>query len=285
MLCAVLLSVSGLRFMPMGDSTAYGELAPLTDLPGECPGTGEVRLALIRAAGGYLRNVIRRPKVTCRVCAAPADGFDHCWRCGHDRRIAGLADVAAPLTYAIGNTQSGDLLQHYKNDPVREVRQRHSVVIKWLVFLGIALHERCITAAAGLPVSLRVVIPSLTSRPGQHPFVEIVRTMNAVSERAVLVPAPAANCDRVTRADKFSLEPDIRLDGQHVLVLDDTWTTGSNAQSAALTLRRAGAAAVSVMVVGRWLSPQFGINADFVEARLQRAYDPTICPVTGDRCP
>ena len=69
-----------------------------------------------------------------------------------------------------------------------------------------------------------------------------------------------------------------------MLVLDDTWTTGSNAQSAALTLRRAGAAAVSVMVVGRWLNPRFGATARFV-AGLQREYNPDLCPVTGGLCP
>jgi hypothetical protein len=245
----------------------------------------EVRAALIAAAGGYLRNVIREPNVTCRICATPVGGFGCCWRCRQDQRMAGLADVVAPLTYAIGNTQSAALLRHYKNDPVRKVRERHSLIINWLVFLGITLHERCIAAAAGRPVSLRLVIPSLTSRPGVHPFLEIARTMNAVGDSAALVPAPNAMCDRVTGADKFLLQPDLTLEGQHVMVLDDTWTTGSNAQSAALTLRRAGASAVSVMVVGRWLSPDFGRTADFIRTRLQRDYDPNVCPVTGGGCP
>jgi hypothetical protein len=247
--------------------------------------SSEVRAALIAAAGGYLRNVIREPNVTCRICTTPVDGFDCCWRCGQDQRIPGLADVVAPLTYAIGDTQSAALLRHYKNDPVREVRERHSRIINWLVFLGITLHEPCIAAAAGRLVSLRLVIPSLTSRPGLHPFLEIARKMNAVGGSAALVPAPGAMCDRVTGGDKFMLRPDISLEGQHVLLLDDTWTTGSNAQSAALTLRRAGASSVSVMIVGRWLSPYFGKTTDFIKTRLQRDYDPNLCPVTGGCCP
>jgi hypothetical protein len=245
----------------------------------------EVRGALIRAAGGYLRNVIREPNVTCRICTTPVDGFDCCWRCGVDQRTGGVADIVVPLVYAIGNAQSATLLRHYKNDPVREVRERHSLIINWLLFLGITLHEPCIGAAAGQPVSVRLVIPSLTSRPGLHPFVEIAQTMNAVGESAALVAAPDASCERVTGAGKFSLEPDTRFDGQHVLILDDTWTTGSNAQSAALTLRHAGASAISVLIVGRWLSPHFGRNAEFIKARLQRDYDPNICPVTGGSCP
>jgi hypothetical protein len=247
--------------------------------------TAEVRGALIAAAGGYLRNVVREPDVTCRICATPVDGFDCCWRCRQDQRIAGLADVVAPLTYAIGSTQSATLLRHYKNDPVRKVREQHGLIINWLLFLAITLHEQCIATAAGLPVSRRLVIPSLTGRPGVHPFVDITRTMDAISTSAALVPTPTAMCDRVVTADKFALEPDIRLDGQHVLILDDTWTTGSNAQSAVLTLRRAGATAVSVMVVGRWLSPNFGTTADFIKTWLQRDYDPDICPVSGGRCP
>jgi orotate phosphoribosyltransferase len=85
--------------------------------------------------------------------------------------------------------------------------------------------------------------------------------------------------------DKFALHPAGRLDGHHVLILDDTWTTESSAQSAALAVRRAGAAAVSVMVVGRWLSPGHGVTANFVATRLQRDYDPDLCPVTGGDCP
>jgi hypothetical protein len=152
------------------------------------------------------------------------------------------------------------------------------------VGLGITRHERCLAAAAGLPVTLRVVIPSLTSRPGLHPFTEIAQAVNAVEE-TTLVPTPTALCDRVVRADKFMLRPGGRVDGQHVLVLDDIWTTGSNAQSAALALRCAGAAAVSVMVVGRWLSPGYRTTADFTDTRLRRDYNPDICPVSGDRCP
>jgi hypothetical protein len=39
--------------------------------------------------------------------------------------------------------------------------------------------------------------------------------------------------------------------GARVLLIDDTWTTGSSAQSAAMALRRAGAHAVVTLVLGR----------------------------------
>jgi hypothetical protein len=246
--------------------------------------TAQVRPALVQAAGAYLRNVIREPKITCRVCAAPVDGFDRCWRCEQARRIGGVADVVAPLTYAIAGTPSAALVRDYKNHPARRVREAHCDVIKEVVYQAITRHERCIGCAAGLPVYCRLVIPSLTSRPGRHPFAELVGAMNLVSDAVALLPAPDVRCDRAIN-DKFVLAPAARLDGRHVLILDDVWTTGSNAQSAALAARRAGAAAVSVMVVGRWLSPERRLTADFIATRLRRAYDPDICPVTGGRCP
>jgi hypothetical protein len=239
---------------------------------------------LVQAASGYLRNVVRRPGITCRVCAAPVHGFDRCWRCEQARRIAGLADVVAPLTYAIAGTPSAALVFDYKNNPGRSVRENHSALIKEIVQQGITRHERCIGLAADLAVSCRLTIPSLTSRPGRHPFAELMAPMIAVGDTAALVPAPDARCDRAIN-DKFVLAHEARLDGQHVLILDDVWTTGSNAQSAALAARQAGAAAVSVMVVGRWLSPDRRLTANFIETRLHRDYDPDICPVTGADCP
>ena len=67
-----------------------------------------------------------------------------------------------------------------------------------------------------------------------------------------------------------------------MLLLDDTWTSGSRTQSAALTLRRCGAAYVSVLVIGRYLKP--GPNAEFIKTRLHGDYDPYRCPVTGGGC-
>jgi hypothetical protein len=271
----------------MVSAARHSVAAVRTELMSARPGgeLAEVRDALTAAAGGHLRNVIRDPKLTCRVCAAPVGGFGLCWRCAQHRRVAGVADVVAPLTYAIADTPSAAVVHDYKNHPVRAVRQRHAVVVKRLLFLAITAHERCVGRVAGLAVSGRVGIPSLTNRPGVHPIQQMLRAMRAVDGSVVLTPGPNALCDRAIDPDKFALQATAGVAGRHVLVLDDTWTTGSNAQSAALTLRRAGAAAVSVIVVGRWLNPRFGATARFVATGLRREYDPDLCPVTGGVCP
>ena len=74
-------------------------------------------------------------------------------------------------------------------------------------------------------------------------------------------------------------------ENSHVLLLDDTWTSGGHAQSATLALRAAGAAHVSVLVIGRWLNPRYGNNAQFVRDRLTTDCNPEICPWTGAGCP
>jgi hypothetical protein len=48
-----------------------------------------------------------------------------------------------------------------------------------------------------------------------------------------LVPGPGATNKRIVSGDQFEVVPKRSLKGEHVLVLDDTWTTGSRTQSAA----------------------------------------------------
>ncbi len=253
--------------------------------PGRDPVAASERL-LVSQAGGYLRNVIREPYVTCRVCGTPVDGYERCWRCNRDQWTPGIADLVAPLTYGIERTQSGILLRHYKDDVSAEARVQHSRVVRRLLYLGIMKHQKCIEKRIGRRATIRVTVPSLNRRPGVHPFAAIAQAMNAVNEdRLALVPTPGATNNRVISASKFEIVPKQSLRGQHVLVMDDTWTTGSNTQSAAVKLREAGAEHVSVMVVGRWLSPMYGNNAEFIQSRLRRDYDPGICPVTGGDCP
>ncbi|MGH2871001.1 MAG: hypothetical protein ACRDL5_00870, partial [Solirubrobacteraceae bacterium] len=50
------------------------------------------------------------------------------------------------------------------------------------------------------------------------------------------------------------------LAGEPVLLVDDTWTTGANAQSAAAALKTAGAGVVAAVVIGRHVNRGWGGN-------------------------
>lgn len=66
------------------------------------------------------------------------------------------------------------------------------------------------------------------------------------------------------------------LEGEAVLLIDDTWTTGASAQSAAAALKTAGAGAVAVVVIGRHLNREWHENDRRLRG-LTRPFDWTRC--------
>jgi hypothetical protein len=69
-----------------------------------------------------------------------------------------------------------------------------------------------------------------------------------------------------------------RLDG-NVLLLEDSWVSGASAQSAAAALKRAGAARVAVIVLGRHLDPADRLAAPLAARLAPGPYDPGRCAV------
>ncbi|MFY1700847.1 hypothetical protein ACN28G_03700 [Micromonospora sp. WMMA1923] len=63
------------------------------------------------------------------------------------------------------------------------------------------------------------------------------------------------------------------------LVLDDTWTTGSRAQSLAHSLKRAGASSVEVVVLGRHVNPDHAASRPLLKAIEEPVFDFSICAV------
>jgi hypothetical protein len=85
--------------------------------------------------------------------------------------------------------------------------------------------------------------------------------------------------------DRFGCEPTVA--GANVLLIDDMWTTGASAQSAAAALRAAGAATVAAVVIGRHVNRGWRDT----DARLRNhppRFDWSACPVcataTGQSC-
>jgi hypoxanthine-guanine phosphoribosyltransferase len=72
--------------------------------------------------------------------------------------------------------------------------------------------------------------------------------------------------------------------GRHVLLIEDTWTSGGNAQSTALTLRHGGAVSVTIVALARWLKHEEPPTGAFVTSRLTEDYDPLVCPVNDPNC-
>lgn len=234
---------------------------------------------LVARAGGYLRNPVRRDRVTCAICATPVAGYERCYRCMMQRRT-GDADAVAFLTYAVSGQQSGYLMRGYKApSPVEE----HRTVVTLLCLVGLAAHERCPAVLGGAAITHWAAVPSLPAKPGAHPLRAMVR--NAAPGSEVRLTAASAVADpRDVNPNHFSAATAMPQ-GSHVLLMDDTWAGGGHAQSAALALRNAGAQRVSVLVVACWIKENYAGNAEFLGSIAARDYDPRICPWTGGACP
>ena len=235
--------------------------------------------ALVSSAGGYLRNPVRQELLTCAVCATPVTGFRLCYQCQRRRGRTGLADATGFLAYAVAGRQSGYVMQGYKaRPPVPE----HRTIVTLLVLLGLDRHAGC-AAPAGAPVTHWATVPSLPARPGEHPLHAIVSRLAPGAEVA-LAAADEVEYSRDLHPGHFRV-PAALPAGAHVLLVDDTWARGGHAQSAALALRAAGAARISVLVAARWINEDFGGNAAFLRGLSARDYDPATCPWTGAACP
>lgn len=242
-----------------------------------------LRDALISGSGGVFRNTVHESLVTCSVCATPVDGYARCFPCAQQYTSHGnqLADVVGIVTYAIAGEQSGYVMRGYKaRPPVAE----HRVTVLMLSALALQLHADCAPTLMDTPLTHWATVPSLPQSSASHPLRTIVSPF-VIGDETPLIAADSVANPRDVDGSHFKIDSVELTAGAHVLLVDDTWTTGGHAQSAVLALRAAGARHVSVLVLARWLSPSFRGNADFIRHRLTADFDPTICPWTGAACP
>lgn len=180
----------------------------------------------------------------CRACAAS----EH-----HLRAVV-------PIAYAPAGSPLHRLLADYKRaaEPATPglVAEVAAILSR---FLG--RHERCLARAAGVEAFAAVtVVPSGDARRDQlHPLRRLVA--ERVPEvhgryRDILRASGAATVSH--RFDPRRFVATAALTGTHVLLIDDVWTTGASAQSAAAVLMQAGAASVSAVVLGRYVNGFWG---------------------------
>jgi hypothetical protein len=165
-------------------------------------------------------------------------------------------------------------LRDYKRGPL-VVARRLRVALSALLWRFLHRHERCLAVTAGTGCFDRVcVVPSGRQLScSRHPLGRVVGAIDALAGRfdpTLLQPAGDAGARR--RFDPQRFRCPHRLDGQSVLLVDDTWTTGASAQSAAAALKLAGSGAVGVLVIGRHIHAEYASNQRWL-ARLSPHFD------------
>lgn len=235
--------------------------------------------------GGFLRNTVRLDRQTCAVCTTPIHpGHTVCYQCRqHQRSGHRLADLVVPLVYGVATAQSGWLMHSYKSAAPGPTDRRR---LRLLLALALTLHRPCIDRVVGVPVTVWTSLPSTRGRAGEHPIHAIARSADPAPNEVVLRPDPHCTAPgREFASGRWQVEQPDLVAGRHVLIVDDTWTTGAKIQSAATAFRTAGASATTILVLARWLEPSFGDNEAFIKYCLSADYDPFRCPVTGAACP
>ena len=195
---------------------------------------------------------------TCTTFVEPA--YQRCYQCKSNQRW--LA-AALPISYAERGGQLHTNLAGYKRwSPATAERTRLQLAaVLWRFVIA---HEACLATAAGVDGFDRVTtVPSSDSvRDERHPLRmivgQIVEPTRDRHERLLLRSAVAVE-ERGWDPRRFM--PVRALASESVLLIDDTWTTGARAQTAAAALLAAGASMVAALVIGRFINPGFADNA------------------------
>jgi hypothetical protein len=195
----------------------------------------------------------------CDQCFNFTRGFDRCYACDHNQPW--LAAIA-PISYSVAREQLHHALRLYKRIGGTPGR-RLTLELSSVLWRYLDAHERCIANAAGVDgFELIATVPSgEEARDESHPLRtmvgEIVAPTAGRHER-LLRRSPTEVAPREFASRKF--EAVRALDGEPVLLIDDTWTTGASAQSAAAALREAGSGPVAAVVIGRHLNREWHEN-------------------------
>jgi predicted amidophosphoribosyltransferase len=216
----------------------------------------------------------------CSTCRGfPNPGYGRCHGCSFN---PSLLDAFVPITYSVHLEQMHTELRGYKEDDYPEAtRSRSTLGLAAVLWRFLDMHEPCVARTTDVAAFDHVVtVPSNTTtrdnRPGGLRAV-VSEICGHTRDRYVraLVPTDRGSSGRNFDADRFIAT--LRLDGSSVLLIDDTWTSGAKAQSAAHALRQAGAKKVACVVLGRHVHRGFAATGEVLAA--QPAFSWNTCSV------
>ncbi|MGN6868001.1 MAG: hypothetical protein ACTHMY_06315 [Solirubrobacteraceae bacterium] len=201
----------------------------------------------------------RRGPDVCGTCFNFTAGYPRCWACAHGQPSL---DALAPISYSVAREQLHHALASYKRLN-GDVARRLQAILAAILWRFLTTHEKCLAGAAGTQgFDLVTIVPSGDpARDERHPLRTIVAELVAPTRerhQRLLRRTTAHTAPRAFNPGKF--EATTTLDHQSILLIDDTWTTGASAQSAAATLKAAGAERVAAVVIGRHLNRDWHEN-------------------------
>jgi hypothetical protein len=211
----------------------------------------------------HLLPVLPAGPGVCSIChTSVVWDWERCYKCNEAiRSLPTTADAVSFVALAVKGEQLARELWVYKGERI-EARQRPQFGLSAVLWSWLVNHEDCLVAGVGVgSFDVVTTIPSTIGRlnhPLEGMIGEIVRP-TAERYRALLRHRPDDAGDRHFGVDRFeAIEVE---DGASILLIDDTWTSGSRTQSAAAALKVAGAGPVGVLAIGRHFNRDPGETA------------------------
>ncbi len=226
-----------------------------------------------------MRNVPSPDQNACAICKTfIGEDWTYCIPC--NRQLNSL-DIVVPITYSLSMGQMHTVLRLYK-DPPSDAQQFAAVRMVAILWRFLRDHESCIAHGAGVDrFDVTTTVPSTSQqRDHQNVLRAVVQACGPAKDRyeRLLRPAPDATESHELVADRYVAQR--RLDGERVLLVEDTWASGGHAQSAAYALKQAGAATVALVVVGRHINGEWevdGTPSEDIYDMLPKKFDWSCC--------
>ncbi len=195
-------------------------------------------------------------------------------RCRACRASESHLKVIVPISYAAAGGPLHRDLADYKRAAEPAVPDLVDA-LAGLLSDFLAEHERCVAAAAEVDrFDCVMVVPSGDLRRDRlHPLRRIVSELVPETRQRFRDGLRASGVPSTRhRFDPGRFLATGPANAQHVLLIDDVWTTGATAQSAAAVLTAAGAASVSVVVIGRYVNGYWGGISERLERIQSRGW-------------
>lgn len=164
----------------------------------------------------------------CRIChGCPNPGYPTCWSCSEVvSQIAYPCKTVIPVSLYRIPSQLHTMLKYYKSQR-HPHRNDFSVALIAVLASFLRIHGPCIEQAGGSPWDIITTVPSSRIRPGEHPLTVALRKVPSLwSRHETLLLRGPGDLDHLVAADD-GYTATRSLDGERVLLLDDTYTSGS----------------------------------------------------------
>lgn len=193
----------------------------------------------------------------CAICHSSTKApWPQCWKCNEGRRILdGRVPRVLPVSLSVHRWQLHHALRLYKDGYDQPIRSRFTQQVGALTALFLRHHADCL---GGFDVV--TTVPSVHRAAFEEVVTRLGKLRHSYEHLVDAVPAPGHR-----EFDRRRYRVRRQLEGERVLIADDTWTTGASVLSATAAIRAAGGIVNTILVVGRHVQPAYEPTAELLE--------------------